>query len=954
MSATVFCRTYLLLMLSALVCMIYANGSGQIVGIVTDARSGEPLLGANIVLENTVLGASTDQDGFYVVPAVPEGKYVVRVLYLGYRETAATVVVTAGQKQTQNFELEMDNIEGDEVTVTALLEGQAKAINRQLNANTIVNVVSSDRIQELPDQNAAESLGRLPGIAILRDAGEGQKVVVRGLAPKFNSILINGERIPSTDPQDRSVDLSMISPDVLAGIEVFKVITPDMDADAIGGSVNFVFRKAPENFRANARFQYGYNDQQEELGQYRGSFSLSNRYFNNKLGILATGSLQRADRSSDALDADYGFVPQADGPGKIQVENLNLVDILEDRDRFSGGLNLDYALKNGSLRYNGFWARTERDELRRRRRYRINAAYQEIDLRQRQVNTGLFTNSLSGDHHFNFMKINWRTSYSRVKQESPDTYRYRFRELAAFKSSLVDDKGPELIPAGAKNNLDRTFFKNSRIQSEEITDRDITAQLDLKIPLRFGKKVSGFLKMGGKIRDKDRALDKTEFNTGAFGINTLGEEIAQNPGDFYRQFDLDSEDRILISNFIDPDFRAENFLNNTNIYEFGVGLNPDLLNEFREKFPDIYELEPTVDLEDYAAGETITAAYLMAQFNIGSRLTFMPGFRFEHTKNNYQSIFGSPFQDGDTDPVTGAKKDTTGGQSYGEFLPMVQARYKFTSWLDLRTAATRTLSRPNYFNLVPWQRISTLDGTIERGEPGLKHTKVWNYDAYLSVYNRFGLFTLGAFYKNLEDIDFIRTSRLVDPGNPFNGFTITQPENAPENTTIKGLEFDAQTNLRFLPGPLDGIVINVNYSRISSETFYPFFQVIQNLTEPPFLPTIIDTVRVGRMPGQADYIFNLTLGYEKGGFTGRISMINQGKTLDPESIGARAEIDGFTDSFTRWDISLQQKITSSVKIFLNLNNITNQSDDSFLGVERFPTTNQFFGWTADVGVRYKF
>ena len=127
-----------------------------------------------------------------------------------------------------------------------------RSTNRS-TSNTIVNVISKEKLQELPDQNAAESVGRLAGVSVYRDAGEGQRVTIRGISPRLNSITVNGERLPSTQEQDRSVDLSMISPEMLEGIELFKALRPDMDGDAVGGTVNFTIRKADAGLRTMAR-----------------------------------------------------------------------------------------------------------------------------------------------------------------------------------------------------------------------------------------------------------------------------------------------------------------------------------------------------------------------------------------------------------------------------------------------------------------------------------------------------------------------------------------------------------------------------------------------------------------------------------------------------------------------------------------------------------------------------
>ncbi|HEX9653214.1 MAG TPA: TonB-dependent receptor, partial [bacterium] len=274
-------------------------------------------------------------------------------------------------------------------------------------------------------------------------------------------------------------------------------------------------------------------------------------------------------------------------------------------------------------------------------------------------------------------------------------------------------------------------------------------------------------------------------------------------------------------------------------------------------------------------------------------------------------------------------------------------RVKPLSWFDIRLAATSALSRPDYFNLVPWQRIENLESTIEQGNPNIKHTKVWNYDAYISFYNRLGLFTLGLFTKTLRDIDYLSQRRATVNARTYK---LTEPVNSEGETTVKGYELELQTNLKFLPSPLNGIVLYANYSRIDSETFYPFFDVVR--LPPDFRLVTIDTVRAGVMPGQADYIANLSVGYEKGGFSGRVSLITQGESL--QFVGTRSELDGYENGFTRWDIALQQEIIRGISFFLNLNNVTDRAEGAFLGSRSFPTRTEFFGWTGDLGVRYKF
>ncbi len=932
----------LFLTFASLVCAAlpaFSQQTATIAGTITDMYSNSPLAYATVRVDGLPLGASTDVEGKYRIFNVPAGEQLVIVRYLGYQEAAGKITLVAGETYTLDVSMQPETFTTEEVVISAQLEGQQAAINRQLAANTIVNIVSKEKIQSLPDQNAAETVGRLPGISVQRDAGEGTKIVVRGLSPRFNSITVNGERIPSTDAEDRSVDLSMISTDALEGIEVFKALTPDKDGDAVGGTVNFVTRKAPQGFHGSARLQGGYNAHESDWGQYRGNFDLSKRFLDNRLGIILTGNLQRANRSSDGLNADYTFERvNADGVAVVSVNNLNLVDRLETRYRYGGSLTMDYDLEKGHIVLNSFWGNIHRDEIQRRRRYRVGSAYQEHEARRREVNTLLSSTSLSGEHNFGFLNstLQWRTSASLTHLRTPFSHRSRFRELGAFEGSLIEDQGPELIPEGAKNNLVDTWFLEDYLDQDDIRDRDFTAQVDYRIPIKAGNLVEGFFKMGGKIRDKRRVRDITQDWTEFGGIRAI---INDHPD----RFTLDGQGRLQMLNFL-GDFEAGDFLEGQ--YEFGPGLDTKSLDAFAEEFPTYFVRNGFIDLEDYTAGEQIQAAYAMTQLHfLNKKLMILPGIRVERTATEYQGVFGIPMGGA----IVNAK-DTVGSRSYTEWLPMLHLQYKFTKWFDLRLAATRTLSRPNYFNLVPWQRINTLDGLVNQGEPNLLHTKVWNYDAFFSFYNKLGLLTIGGFYKELDDIDYIRVSRITTPGLT-NGYQLTKPENATETSTVYGGEVELQTNLRFLPKPFNGILLSANYSYIFSETFYPFLEQRVN-PNPPFNAIFTDTIRTGRIPGQANHIVNFSVGYERGGFSGRVSMVYQGESLD--FVGTRSELDGFTNGFARWDLTMKQNLKKGLSVIFNINNLTNTPERAFLGSRRFITREEYFGWTGDLGIRYGF
>jgi TonB-dependent receptor len=281
---------------------------------------------------------------------------------------------------------------------------------------------------------------------------------------------------------------------------------------------------------------------------------------------------------------------------------------------------------------------------------------------------------------------------------------------------------------------------------------------------------------------------------------------------------------------------------------------------------------------------------------------------------------------------------------------MIHLRVKPIEWFDVRLAATKTLSRPNYFNLVPFRKIDFDDRAINEGNPNLLPAIAWNYDVYLSFYNNYGLFTIGGFYKEIDGISYIRTTTIEE--GYYNQWELTSPVNSEYMSTVKGFEIDIQTNLRQLPSPFNGIILYANYARIFSETYFPVRREVGRGGPPFFLPVFVDTVRSGKMPGQTDHLANFTIGYEKGGFTGRLSLFIQPKSLF--QVGEIEEEDIYTSSYQRWDLALQQELGRGISVFGNINNISNQPEGSYYGKEKFPLEEEFFGWTAELGVRYKF
>jgi TonB-dependent receptor len=312
---------------------------------------------------------------------------------------------------------------------------------------------------------------------------------------------------------------------------------------------------------------------------------------------------------------------------------------------------------------------------------------------------------------------------------------------------------------------------------------------------------------------------------------------------------------------------------------------------------------------------------------------------------------------------------------------MLHFKIKPLDWFDTRLSLTRTIARPDFNDAMPFQTLTTNpESSIRIGNSHIDPVRAWNYDVYASFYDSFwGLFTVGYFYKDLEGIhvdyrtylDRARADSLeqllgldfnaLDTQYGFSGLfynqTLTMPRNLDAPGEVKGVEFEIQTSFRNWPVPrlLKGIVLGFNYSIITSKTEVRDFEVqttVINLPRPPWVEIVREFTPVNReipVPGQADRLANLTVGYDIGGFSARVSMFHQSGSLD--SPGVLQEDDSYTDAFTRWDISLRQRITSYLEAYLNVVNLTETRDRSYIFRTDRPNRLSSFGRTMDFGLQ---
>jgi hypothetical protein len=230
--------------------------AAALTGRVRDGNTNSFLPGATVVLRAPAREATTDRDGVFSLGQLPPGAYTVTVSYLGYAEASETVTIASEGDRSVEIALQADIVKLGRFVVGGEREGQARALQQKRTADNIIDVVSADSAGKLPDGNAAEAVRRLPGVFAEIDQNEGRYIVVRGIDAALNNITIDGISVGSTESGTRGSAMDSVPADLISRIEVVKAVTPDMDHQAVGASVNIVTPSAFDRGRA-LRLRHG-------------------------------------------------------------------------------------------------------------------------------------------------------------------------------------------------------------------------------------------------------------------------------------------------------------------------------------------------------------------------------------------------------------------------------------------------------------------------------------------------------------------------------------------------------------------------------------------------------------------------------------------------------------------------------------------------------------------------
>ena len=512
--------------------------AGVVKGKIKDARTGEEIIGASVMVkEEPGKGTVTGLDGSFNL-SVNRNKYTLVCSYIGYKNYEVTV---DSKSKEIEIPLNTDEVALGEVTVVASNPGRteagARAIERK--AMNVVNVMSAKAIELSPDITVANVIQRMSGVTIERNSsGEGQYAILRGMDKRYNYTLVNGVKIPSPDNKNRFVPLDIFPSEMLDRLEVTKSLTANMEGDGIGGAVNLVMKDAPSERQFTASISTGYNamyfdrdfqsfnkgaivkeSPYERMGKpeyfrvtpddfnydnlkmkwskplpdLTASLSYGDRFFGNRLGVMAAGTFLNTYRGKES---QIYYQPGRDS-GNIEYRNYST-----QQTRIGAHLKLDYSLSENSKLtwYNGYMDMREAE-------VRDRKDDDEQHVRMKWNRQYVINSTLKGEHGFlddHALRLDWSVVASKAYSETPDN-----AEVG-------------LLDGGNRVAVNRALVR----RWEHNSDRDFAGYLDLMYKLKLDNGSVLDFSAGGMYRDKkrDSYFNEYTFRTENGNPQIRGEE----------------------------------------------------------------------------------------------------------------------------------------------------------------------------------------------------------------------------------------------------------------------------------------------------------------------------------------------------------------------------------------------------------------------------------------------
>jgi len=926
--------------------------AGDITGVVTESSSRNSLPGAVVSVVGSDRTTTTDPAGNYTLAGLAAGTYQVQFRFLGYDSKTASVTVSESGEATLNAQLGDDIVKLDAIKVSGYREGRSRALQQKQNQTNISDIIAADAIGNLPDRNVAEAVARLPGVNMSLEQGQGKYVSIRGVEPNLNQVMVDGAiaAAPGGTRLGRAVPLDTLGAGQVAEIEVVKSVTPDIDANSLGGTLKI---RTASPFDRKGRFtsatvSANYNEATEK--QNLEARVLYSDLFGpgKKWGLAVGASFDERDYSNHWLQTAWNLRNYGTFGDLYLPQTLEIKPETGNQKRYGGNLALEFRpSKNVKFFLRPNFSHNERFERTEEILLNVDNATNRVTLTSPTTGTflaagyrperrtfasqreqELFAVSAGFEAKFGDFLLEPMITYSKAKENRVYDRILAFRPSAGVSGPVNFDigNGFEFPRWDVDYNLDvpaNYALRRTRDDGGIVDEDTYTAKADLTwTPDSLFGRHAGFLKAGFKYTQRERITDLYSNRlvpVGSWRLNAIGVNPAV------------------------PVYDGQ--------YTSGFLLNPDATWDFVAANPALVTPDPVDSAansieDDYDIAEYIYAGYMMGSVTV-NKLTLMGGLRWEKTEARIRAVEarfqGSTFL---------GHFPASGETSYDQIFPNLQAVFRANERFVARAAVTRTIGRPAYEDARPLSNFrrdplgsAALDpvnfpfsGTLSIGNPQLKPFDSQNFDVSLEWYARgAGIISVAGFQKDVDDpiYTYSETQRNVT----YNGFgleslSLTSRRNA-DSGKISGIEFNIYQPFTFLPPPFDGFGIDANYTRISSEVKIP--------TRPgadlPFF----------RQPSE---IRNVTIFYEKGKFSARIAYIYADEQL--YTLGSDRLSDIYLLPRHQYDLLVRYRINDRFAISGAVRNLTEEKEQFSYGFFNLMRTSRLLGRDYKIGVEYTF
>lgn len=763
----------------------------------------------------------------------------------------------------------------DTIVVTGQRASLQSALEKQRAAQGVLSVVHADGIGQLPDDNAAEALARLPGVTLERDQGEGRFVRVRGLGSEVNTISINGATVPASEAGRRAPGLDVVPAGLIRSLEVHKTLTPDMDASSLGGSVSVNTLTAFDVKGRLLALDLGANHD-TNLGKTRprAGLTFADRFADGKLGLAVSVSRDQRRFASDNVETGGAW-----DDGKLEELELRRYEI--QRTRVGAAFSLDWRPSAGQQLYlRGFGSRFSDDE----QRHSLAVEFEDAQaagelgegtavrsLKARRETARTASLALGGSLALAGWQLGAEAGLGRAEERTPEglagaDFEADFAGLGFTDSRRPLLQGPAALRAATAYELDEVEVEDSRAR-----DRVRHLKLDLTRSFDLAGGASLDLKVGAKAtrRHKDNQQETYALDSDALGEQGLADVVGAG--------------------------RVS--------YPWGGGFGPAMdAGKVRALWRGL-NLADSRDDEDSLVGdfdvkEHIDAAYAQATWERGG-LQVLGGLRMERITFKAR---GTALVDDDVEAVDVRTRST-------HWLPALLVRQELGNQLLLRAALTSSLVRPSFEQLSPGMVV---DGDeAELGNPRLKPLRSRNLDLGIEQgLGRDGTLSAYVFTKRIKDFVF-QTDLAGSPGWEDFGQVNTFANGS--SAKLRGLELAYAQVLRSLPAPFNGLIVGANATFVKSKAR------VGGYDEGVWKSREIS------LPSQSDRSFNLSLGWEGNGINTRLALNQQssylievGSVFDPAK-------DLRVDGQKRLDFSLKYAVSKQLELSFEAANLTNQA-----------------------------